>query len=225
MRFTLPDAYADFFSKHRIIELENILTEEQADFLKQKMESSLEKKMRGKPLILASNQEICNASHLLYLEGEIKTALFRLRLGEIAHFFFRKRPLRLVYATPLFVEKAEDAAFPSQASLEKITSASPILGGALIYLDRLQATEEEPSAIPNPLSSQKGNVIFFGPEVPLPFEALFKAKGARLILLCFAPQQVRYKLETKDPNTHLLKKDGYVFGDLLEEDVCPYIYY
>lgn len=227
MRFTLPDSYTEFFSKNQIIELEDILTLPEADLLCSKLEKSLSNALNSKPLTIASNMEMWKAGRTLWEEDpEIKNLLLHLKLGEIAHFLFKKRPIRLAYAQTFFTEQKEDSPFSENTTLGDISSFTPVLGGVFLCLNSLDSLEDkEPSLLPDLKMQKKGRAIFFSEKYPIPLLELFKQKGLRYLLLCFIPQAARYKLESKDPNTHLLKKRGYVFGDTLQENTCPYIYY
>lgn len=227
MRFTLPDSYAEFFSKNQIIELEEILTDQEADLLCSKLEIALSKALHEKPLTITSNSDMWKAGRTLWEEDpEIKNVLLHLKLGEIAHFLFKKRPIKLGYAQTFFTELKGDSPFPAKATLTEISSFTPVLGGAFLCLNAQEVLEiQEPSLLPDLKVQKKGRAIFFSGEYPLPLEELFKQKGLRYLLLCFIPQTARYKLEPKDLHTHLLKKQGYVFGDTLKEETCPYVYY
>lgn len=226
MRFSLPDSYFEFFCKHQILEIEDLLSEQEVDDLCRHMETVLLKKLFQKPLDLVSNQEFWKAGKDLWKEDpQIKKILFRLQLGELCHFLFKKRPIRLAYAQTFFTGKQQDLVFSKAASLSNISSASPLLGGALFCFSSTQkeTTSEQPG-IPSLLEIQKKRVFFFSPDYPIPFPELFQEKEMRALLLCFAAGNARYKLEPKDPHTHDLKKEGYVFGDSLKEETCPYLY-
>ncbi len=226
MRFALLDSYFDFFLKHQILQLEGLLSEEETKALSIQIETLLIKHLHQKPLDVASNIEIWKAGKDLWKESsEIKKILFRMQLGEITHFLFKKRPIRLAYSQVVFTGNKQDSLFSSPKTLEEISSIDPIFGGALLCLENsLESEEIETSNIPQLKRLKKGNVLFFSGKHPIPFPELFAQKGLKALLLCFAAGNIRYKLEPQDPHTHELKKTGHAFGDLIEEEICPYLY-
>lgn len=225
MRFSLPDSYFEFFLKHQILEIEDLLSINEADQLCLKAEALILKRLSQKPLDLASNLELWKAGKNLWKDDPvIKKILFRLQFGEMSHFLFKKRPIRLAYAQTLFTENTEDCLFSQNETLPDICCIGPLLGGALLCLRPIENQETETHLLPNLALTKKGRVFFFSDKYPIPFPELFKQKGLRTIILYFSPGKVRYKLEPKDPLTHALKKEGYAFGDLLKEETCPYLY-
>lgn len=63
-----------------------------------------------------------------------------------------------------------------------------------------------------------GNVIFFNPKFP-------PEKLANSFVIVYCEPKTQYLYEPKDPHTHLLKKLGYTFGELLRNDTHPLITY
>jgi len=224
MRFSLPDSYFEFFLRNQILEIENLMTLQDAETLSQKYEKLLLKHMHQKPLSLASNPELWKAGKDLWKEDpEIKKILFRLQLGELCHILFKQRPIRLAYTQALFTGDKQDSLFSETELLQNISSMGPLLGGVLLCLDT-PSEQEKVALVPDLKNLAKGRAFFFSGEYQIPFAELFKQKRLKMILLCFAPGKVRYKLEPKDPHTHELKKSGYGFGDSLPEEICPYLY-
>ena len=68
------------------------------------------------------------------------------------------------------------------------------------------------------LSGEKqGHGTFFSPHIPLSTVAFYDDS----FLLAYCENRTFYLLETKDPHTHLLKKEGYAFGDILTNATHP----
>jgi hypothetical protein len=225
MRFSLPNSYSEFFLKHHVLEVEDLLSTQDAMSLSEKTEKHLLDNLHQKPLNITSNSELWKAgkNHWL-IDPEIKKILFRLQLGEICHFLFKKRPIRLAYTQAVFTESKQDSPFSTPTVLEEISSSSPLLGGVLLCLSSSENQEEVMPLTPDLKTIKAGRAFFFSKEYPLPFPEIFQQKGLRMLLLAFTPGKVRYKLEPKDTHTHELKKLGYGFGDLIKEDLCPYLY-
>lgn len=225
MRFSLPDSYFDFLLKHQILEVESLMTLQESENLCEKTEALLLSRLHQKPLCLASNLELWKAGKNLWKEdSEIKRILFHLQLGEISHFLFKKRPIRLAYTQTFFTENKQDSVFSAPELLESISCVGPLLGGVLLCLRSSDNQETNTPLIPDLKTTKTGRAFFFSEKYPLPFPELFQQKGLRMILLAFAPEKIRYKLEPKDIHTHDFKKVGYGFGDLVKEDLCPYLY-
>ena len=224
MRFSLPDSYFEFFLRHQILEIENLMTSQDAETLCEKTEALLLKHLHQKPLNLASNLELWKAGKDLWKEDpEIKKILFRLQLGELSHVLVTQRPIRLAYTQGLFTGDKQDSLFSETENVQNISCMGPLLGGVLLCLDT-PSEQEEVQLLPDLKTLAKARAFFFSGEYAIPFAELFKQKRLKMILLCFAPGKIRYKLEPKDPHTHELKKSGYGFGDLLKEEICPYLY-
>ncbi len=225
MRFSLPDSYFDFLLKHQILEIEDLMTAQEAETLCEKTESLLVSRLHQKPLCISSNLELWKAGKNLWKEDpEIKKILFHLQLGEISHFLFKKRPIRLAYTQTFFTENKKDAVFSSSEILNNISCVNPLLGGVLLCLRSSDNQESITPLIPDLKATKKGRAFFFSEQYPIPFPELFQQKGLRMILIAFAPGRLRYKLEPKDIHTHDFKKVGYGFGDLIKEELCPYLY-
>ncbi len=89
--------------------------------------------------------------------------------------------------------------FHDAIPLEELTSVSETCGGCAIDL-------------------ASGSITFYTPDHPIPFPEL-----PPYFFLAFTTGKARYKLQEKDIHTHLLKKLGYGFGDLLTVDTHPFI--
>lgn len=86
-----------------------------------------------------------------------------------------------------------------EATLEEISCVSEVCGLALIDLE-------------------KEEVIFISEKASNSFPA-----KKPVLLVAFADEKARYKLQENDPHTHALKKLGYGFGDRLTEETHPLI--
>jgi len=115
------------------------------------------------------------------------------RLCQIASALFRKNRLRIGFTQYQHF-------FENNASIEEISSLSETLGGCIIDLT---------SAV----------VSFYDSKSPIDFSKL----KTSCLFIVFVSEKSRYKLQEKDPYTHLLKKLGYGFGDQLTDATHPLI--
>jgi hypothetical protein len=225
MRFSILDEYVDFLSKHKCIEFEELLSEDEANRFNQAIERVLLKELKKKSLDQATNADLWKAGRFLWKkDAEIKKMLLKSRIGEIASFLFKKRPIRLGYDQAFFTTGGRDVPLPDLVNLKEISCIEPVLGGAIFNLSDHSFETAQPD-LPDMRKQKKGNVIFFTPDYPIPFSDLFQISHLRCLVVCFTLNRVRYKLEPKDLHTHDLKKEGYVFGDLLKEETHPFLYH
>lgn len=224
MKFELSDSFHQFFNRHGLIEFEDTLSSEDLNLLATKLQSQLVHSLEGKPLEISSNVELWKAGRDLWIQDPtIQKILTKSQIGAIASFLFKKRPLRLAY-TQTLLNQASDMPLTQSFTLDDISSMTPILGGALLCFHSTTIDKEE-GLIPDLTKQRTGRIIFFSANKPIDFPSLFAQKGLHCLLLCFAPAKVRYKLQPLDVNTHILKKSGYVFGDLIKEKEAPYLYH
>lgn len=195
-RFVLSETQRTFFSHHSLLELENIVSDSDCDRLLQ----------------------LPQGTRNLWKESlPFQKILFKLSIGHMAKELFRKHPIRLGFTQGLCTSKP----FLSKTtSLEEIASLTPIAGGALLCLS---ASPKELSPMPDLQYPQAKSITFFSSTTPIPFPSLWTDESLVAILFCFTPQHIRYKMQPADPYTHIYKKSGIVFGDLLPENECPYL--
>jgi|GEM_PF-1744259 len=221
MKFELSDSFAHFFARYGLIEFEDVFPEKDLKQLSLKLKTALEQSPEGKPLTIASNADIWLAGRNLWMKDpSILKLLTKSPVGAIASFLFKKKPLRLGY-TQTILANASDTLPAELKTLDQIGSLTPVLGGALLCFE--SSIEEEEKDLPDLEKIRSGRIIFFSSEQTIPLPSLLGQKDLHCLLLCFAPQKVRYKLQPSDVHTHTLKKSGYVFGDLVGEKEIPYL--
>ncbi|MBM3197909.1 MAG: hypothetical protein FJZ58_01465 [Chlamydiae bacterium] len=208
MKLALPDSLWEFFQQHQLLELEDIFSPQDLSLLS-KSHETLDSKSPWSP---RRNTWQENPS--------IKKLLQHSSLGEIAAFLYKKRPIRLAYTLWLSPMQTPLSLVPK--TLSEISCLDPLLGGVLLCLEN---TTREVPPMPDLCKQTAGHALFFSATYPLPFPDLCSLPGQKSLLIALAPAQLRYKLEPQDPSTHLLKKRGYAFGDLVKEDEVPYLYH
>lgn len=211
MKYDLSDTFFDFFTQHGVIEFESILSTSELETL-----SSLVQKE------LSTLDPWQSAYNLWQKNEEIKKILFKSSIGEVASFLSKKKPLRLAYTQT--ISTSHPSPFAKNHTLEEISSVTPIAGGALLCLSS-PLEEGSEAELPNLAVPRAGRIFFFTSNTPIPFPTIYEQKGITCILFCFVSAKVRYKLNPVDVHTHLWKRSGYAFGDLLNKDVIPFLYH
>ncbi|MBS0628614.1 MAG: hypothetical protein JSS30_00135 [Verrucomicrobia bacterium] len=120
-------------------------------------------------------------------------ALHTSRLGQVASGLFGKKRLRFVFTQ-------FGNFFEGVRPIEQISSMTETCGGCVLNL-------------------HTGVATFYSAQFPLDFAKL----EPPYLLVVFATDKARYRLQDSDPCTHLLKRLGYGFGDLITEETHPLI--
>ncbi len=106
--------------------------------------------------------------------------------------------------------------YPPYKTIDALEDLSSVTETSLCALLNLNETPLPDFAY---LPMEMGDVGFYANEFPIDFTDL----DMPVLLIAFATEKARYKLQKKDPHTHLLKKLGYGFGDLLSEETHPLV--
>ncbi len=121
------------------------------------------------------------------------SALYLSKLGQVASQLYGKKTLRLAFT--------QYTPFPlSTLPIKEISSFSQTCGGCLLDLET-------------------GTIFFYTADFPLDFPHIRKPS----LFIAFSTNKARYTLQENDPHTHLLKKFGYAFGDLISDATHPLI--
>lgn len=211
MKYDLSDSFFDFFTQHGVIEFESILSASDLQTLTSLVETQI-----------GASDPWKSAHNIWQKNGEIKKILFKSSIGEIASFLSKKKPLRLGYTQT--ISTLHPCPFTKDQSLEEISSVTPITAGALLCLSS-PITQTEESNLPNLSHPKTGSIFFFSAKTPIPFPSLYEKQGITCLLFCFVSSKARYKLNPLDVHTHLWKRSGYAFGDLLPTEALPFLYH
>jgi hypothetical protein len=215
MKFALASEHRDFFAKNSFVEFEGLLSLEEVENLKTHIDAVLAKRLKTTDLERKSAQELFLAGRDLWREDPvIKKQVTSPRLAEITSSLFKKRPLRLGYDQSWRTGAVTGPPFLENFTLQQISCLQTITGGVLLQLSSSPQTSF-------PLSHKPGSAVFLGPKFILDFSTLFQTPHLHLLLIVYCGENTFYSCEKKDPNTHALKKLGYVFGDLLRNDRHP----
>lgn len=219
MRFSLTKEYKEFFYRNKHIEFEDVLSLEQVASLQAGLHDALSKRdpkiyKKGTPL---AGRDLFRSS------SEVQKIAFSKKFPQVAYDLTSKTPLRLAFDLHLTPKVIGNHYFGKVADFKQGSCLSEIycllffrLGGSPI------ATPEGAAFIPSP--QKVGNLVIVHPELPIDLETLLQDKDQEFYVIAYGSDRLCYTLNELDPITHLIKRFGYVFGDLMKEDTHPLIF-
>ena len=201
MKYQITADQKSFFEKNQYIEFEDLVKETQL--------ATLQKcKERGRD-IARKNPEV---------QKIVQSALF----AKIVKELFLQKVIRFgydeLYELPLI--KDSSAKGEMTETLFEKSSILPLVGAVMICIQN-ESEGFDPSFPHAPFAQKPGNVIFFSPTLVWDFEPLYQCTKQKYLLITYASPRALYIYQEKDPYTHTLKAQGYVFGDRLKEKYHP----
>ncbi|GAB4190724.1 MAG: hypothetical protein Tsb0015_12170 [Simkaniaceae bacterium] len=241
MNFAVDRSHREFFFKHRFVEFEGLLSEEEADRLREAIFQTISNRLRKKPpLEESSAREVFLEGHNLFTDNKlVRKYVLRRNFAEIASSLLGIRPLRIAFDQfiytreneSLFHEKEISKVLPNEISLHQMSSVEPVVCGCILNLAKQCSTAPaETFSIAQdmemliPIPSCPGHGIFFQVDAPISFESLYAVPNQNLLLIVYGKDKMLYTKNDRDPHVHQLKKLGYVFGDKLKNETHPIIY-
>jgi hypothetical protein len=219
MRFAVTADHRDFFSKKNYIEFENLLSAAQAADLKNHAEQTLANRLRLPLHKLADrpSTELFKAGYDLWRDSDpIKKATHKHGLASLASELFQIVPIRLGFDQYLLSSPGSPSPLSQASTLQELSCLSPLSGALILVLEDLVVPVKN---FPLPLNA--GNGLFISPSLPIPWPELFGTVGLHLFMMGFAMDKTFFRADTKDPHAVNLKKLGYVFNDLLKDNLHP----
>lgn len=216
MRFKVAGAHREFFQKNGYIEFESVLKPADITLLASHADQVLQKRIAGQ-IEFRSPDELYGCGRDVWRsDTALSKQILSHSLANLAADLFKKPILHLAFDQLL--RTTNQPGFPHllPSSLQSTSSIQPLAGAVLIHLSGSPLASE---FIPSSLE----NVIFFSPDVEIPWEIFFQLSHQSYLLIAYAPPEAIYVLEKKDPQTHALKKLGYVFGDRLQNAYHPIV--
>lgn len=215
MMYSLNTSQRDFFSKHRFIEFEDLLSETEAAVLLKQIEAEIGKRLPS-PLAEKSPRELYLASRNLWrTNGEIKRLLFKKQIHQLASLLFQKKEIRLAFDQALLTRGVLGPIFPKNFTLQEASSFQNMVGGVMINL----GLPHEASLFALP--KKAGSAIFFAADLIIPFDKFTALKDLNLLLIGYCSKNSVYIEEKNDPHGHSLKREGYAYGDHLRDETNP----
>lgn len=224
MKLAIDNVQRQYFRKNHAIEFE-LLSPLQLDELNHGIEQALG------PSAGESADKTFAAGRDLWRRNElVKKYVTNRSLAEIASELIEYKPLRLAFdqfypslsKTSPFLQKGLYKQFLQQPrSLKEISSIQGLLCGLVICLSGEPGEENKPVTI---FPSIPGNGTFFSVDAVLDFQELLQEQAHRYLMVAYTHATSIYVLEENDPQTHELKRLGYVFGDKLSDRDHPLVY-
>ncbi len=218
MHFSVTSEQQDFFSKQGHIEFEGLVTSDELESLCQALDEVLNKRIsQGKkpPTEPFLHGRDCWREHPI-----VKKIVFSRKIAQPIAQLTRKKTLRIgfdhYFKTPAINP------FPQPiTSLQDGSCIKPLVCGLLLRLTDGPLASGRTAVTPCP--SQAGNGIFISPSLLIEWEPLFRLENQKFLLITYIGNQALYILEKRDPLTHLLKYQGYGFGDHISPATHPKI--
>lgn len=217
MRFKIIGEHRAFFNENGYLELESVLSPEDISLLSSATDKLLEKRLSDL-IEFRSAEELYRVGRDLWREDEtIRKKVLSHNLAELAADLFKKKTIHIAFDQLL--RTGSKPGFPGKlpSTLNEISSIFPLAGAVLIHLSGTSTPSE---LIP----SQGENIIYLSPDKTIPWELFFQTPHQSYLLIAYAIPESVYVLQKKDPHTHALKKQGYVFGDRIRHDTHPIIF-
>lgn len=217
MKFTLDKKSLETFNKDHLLEIEGFYSDDKLLILNKEIDKLLldeKKELREEKMLFGRD---------LFRKSEVlKKALQLPLLGQIIYELISVKPLRLAFDQLLqasnnsFDVERASTFLNHPETLEKGTSINELVLGVMIPLNAKESML--------PFSGEPGRVVFFGPEIPIPYDFLKNRLADRYLLMAFSTLHAQYLYNEKDPQNHYLKRLGYIYGDRLKDSIHPIVY-
>jgi hypothetical protein len=155
--------------------------------------------------LLAQVNKISRNRNLWRENDEIKKVVMRMPLAAVASELMNVKTIRLAYDHVF-------TTFGGGHALREVSSIHGMIGGLILCL---KGEREEPGILP----LKPGNGVYFKGSEPLDLQG----QGGLYLMIAYCKFNSVYTFCDKDPYTHELKKQDYVFGDRLRVDTNPII--
>ncbi len=217
MRFKLIADHRKFFSQEKQIELEDVFKPEAIEALSGLVDQILGQKMR-KLIETEPPHNLFKVGRDLWRDHpDIKHFVCHRTIGHLAGQLYDPPLLQLAFTQVFRTTEQTGFSLLPPSSLQEISCIQPLAGAALI---RLKGKAHHSPLLPK----KRENLVFFAPDLLIPWEIFFQEPHQSYLLIAFAPAKALYLLEKRDLHTHDLKKLGYVFGDRLKGELHPILW-
>lgn len=223
MRFALTSDHKEFFIKNGFIEFEDLLDAQAVAQLQQAIQATLcsRLKITSSSLLEQSPKTVFEAGFDLWRDNAvIKKILFKSTLSDIAGQLFQLPLLRIAFDQYLDTSSGSEGWLNTPLSMNELSCAHPLAGALFILLSTPFSTEEPVC----PIASKAGNGIFVSADKAIAWKEIFSRKGLEVVILAYGAKKTFYRLTQNDSHTHVWKRLGYVFGDLLKDNLHPIVF-
>ncbi len=233
MKLAVNSEHRQYFRKNNHIEFDGLLNPVQLEEINRGLENVLAGRLNVKPqnVFRELPEKTFAAGRDVWRQDEtLKKYVINKGLAEIASELIEYKPLRLAYDqfypsiahTPsVLFEGPYRSLIMQPRSLKEISCIQGLLCGLVLCLTGEPETETKEGSI---FPRTAGNGTFFNVEAVLDFHELFQEQTHRYLMIVYTHATSMYLLEENDPQTHDLKRQGYVFGDKLLDKLNPLVY-
>lgn len=231
MKSAVESEHRQYFRKNHHIEFDGLLTSVQVEEINTGLAEVLASRLHVKTphaFQEPADQTFSVGRDLWRSNDVLRKYATSSRLAEIASELIEYKPLRLAYdqfypslhstVPPFLASTPYRELIRQPRSLKEVSCVQGVLGGVILCL--AGDTENNHSLF----TGKAGNGVFFSAETVLDFHELFQEKPHRYWMIVYTHPTSIYVLQEADPQTHEMKRAGYVFGDKLSEKLNPLVY-
>ncbi|NGX58057.1 MAG: hypothetical protein K940chlam3_00958 [Chlamydiae bacterium] len=228
MKFIADSEHLRYFSEHKTIEFDDLISPVRLDEINDEIDQVLSKRTGAKKSLVNSfpPAEIYPYARDLWQDSDIiKKFDCQNRFAELILSLIDSRKFILGFDQLLVPEPESkmdmasyySSAFPKPGILEELSCVHGIHCSLIICL---QGETSEPLGF---FPQYPGSVTVVSPEMEFDFGQLEHNHHQRFLLVTYAQPDAMYLYREGDPNTHFCKNLGYVFGDKLFQKGHPYL--
>jgi hypothetical protein len=233
MRYDLPPKLVSFYKDKGFIELENLLSEEELHEISRECDSLLKLKLKQKHQALSETtlkttfQEGWNLhEESALLEKFITQRKFLEIVSQLSGLHKIKLGFTQIFRTFDKTQNESDETLPPlfyhYTSLDDVSCFQGLEIGCMIHLVSERAISQDPlvdieqaKGILHPLPMHPKSITFFSSKYPFSLDPLPDFSHQLYLLVTFGRDNLVYVDQPKDPHTHEMKKQGFVYGDVL----------
>ncbi len=204
MPYIVSTEHHDFFAKNGFIEFESLFS---SDLL------------QNIPIDLDSKQLFISGHDLLRKNEKLFKLIFSRNFVDVLSALFRIKTPRLAYDQLWLSTDTTPTQNTKPLRFEEASCVGPLSGVIAIALTDIQ----EDKRLDVPLPKKAGDVMFFTPKLAVSFSSIFDHPSQALLVIGIGDHRLFYRHVASDPFVHALKKEGFVFGDLLTSKTHPFL--
>lgn len=237
IKFAISKDQRLHFEKHHFLEIEEILTNDQLQYLKDeinRLSNLSSSKIDEWETLSEAEKQFASGRDLWRKSNIIKKFALDKQLAKIASELTGQKFLRLGYDQffPSIVIKKSLGGLEKtmtrysywlkkNAPIGELSCIQGIVCGLLLCLNAPEAEMRVPAIDDSIFSLKAGNIVFFSPLKHIDFSELPTRPGQEFFLLTYAEKRAIYIPNENDPQLHAFKQLGYVFGDRLNDSLNP----
>jgi hypothetical protein len=227
MQFTITGEHRYYLEKHRMLELEQIISGSRFETLKTAIKNAMRSRL-GDNWKLERSETLFVEGHDLHCsDDELQRIISQRSWVSAFSELLDCRPMRLGFDQYFPVNRSREGLkddpyrdfLNNNYSLEQSSCIKGIKGGLLICIEAPTVESESATLPQNP-----GDAILYLPDMSIPTAQLNLPTAGSYFLVTYCDAISLYVPNKNDPHIHTLKRWGYVFGDKLKEPHYPIIY-